>query len=173
MVAISKVLFFAVTATALVLPRSVSQVSSDISNIDSQTKKLTSAINSYNGGGVANALPVQSDEQDLDKAIKSATTDAQNTPKANSADSKKILGQIKTLIPDIESALTALKNKKSKFEADGLGKTVHDDLTTLKTDTDSFGSALLKIASSDAQSEGKSDITKIDGDFNSAISDFA
>ena len=69
--------------------------------------------------------------------------------------------------------MTAIVNKKSKFQADGLSGTVRKDFNNLKTETDDFGSALLAKAPSDKQTAGQAALNKIDADLQRGIDAYA
>lgn len=173
MVAINSLILLATATTAAVLPRDASTVQSDLNTINSDTQKLTSDVNAYNGGLLA-AIQPENDESQLDKDIKQATTDANNSAPVSDADATSIINYIKnTLTPSIESALSALKAKKSQFASAGLQNTVLNDLKTLKNDTDSLGSALLAKTPDAEQADGSAVIDQIDGDFDDAISYFS
>eukprot|EP00918_Siedleckia_nematoides_P083456 GHVU01182945.1.p1 GENE.GHVU01182945.1~~GHVU01182945.1.p1 ORF type:complete len:174 (+),score=36.34 GHVU01182945.1:73-594(+) len=172
MVAITKYLLLATTVTALAVPRSVASIEADITSIDNNVKQLTTDANAYTSG-IGEALTVQTDEQSLDKAINQGTTDAGNTAQASSADTQSVETQVRNLIPDIQAALTAIKNKKANFAADGLTSVVQGDLNTLKSDTDKFGAALVKIASADQTSTAQGLVSQIDADFTDAINYYA
>ncbi|CAF9925070.1 MAG: hypothetical protein GOMPHAMPRED_003807 [Gomphillus americanus] len=173
MVAIKDILLLAASATAAVIPRNAATIEKDLKTINTDISNLHTAVNNYNGGGAINALPIQNDEQTLDKAINSADTDAKNSGAVNDADSKTIIAYIKnTLEPNIAATLKALIAKKADFAKDGLTSTVLSDLQTLKKDTDTFGADLLKKTPSGQQSAGKAALAKIDADFNNAIKQF-
>lgn len=173
MVTINSLILLAATATAAVIPRDAAQVQSDLNTINADTQKLTSDVNAYSGG-LFGALPSQNDESQLDKDIKSATDDANNSAAVSDSEAQSIISYIKnTLEPNIEKALTALKSKKSQFASAGLQNTVLQDLKDLKTDTDALGSALLAKAPSGEQASGQAVVNEIDADFNDAIQYFS
>lgn len=172
MVAIKNILFFATAiSAAAIVQRDAATVLADLKQVDSDTNGLTKAINNYNGGAIA-AAPIQSAQDKLDKDIKQTTSDAGGS--VSESDAQSIIDYItKTLGPDISTALTALKNKKSQIQSAGLKGTVEGDLKTLKTDTDALGSKLIASAPADKQSAAKSALGKIDSDLDSAIAAFA
>lgn len=90
MVAITRLVLLAVSATAAVLPRDAATIESDLKTINSDTTTLTSKVNAYNGG-VINALPVQNAESQLEKDLKSANTDAQNSAAVSASDAQTII----------------------------------------------------------------------------------
>ncbi|KAK4627979.1 hypothetical protein CLAFUR0_03970 [Fulvia fulva] len=173
MVAFKNIALFAVSATALVFPRNAATVQADLNKINSDTQTLTQRANSYNGG-LINALPVQNAEGTLENDIKSATSDAQASGPVSDADAQSIIDYINnTLEPSISSAVTAIVNKKAKFQADGLSSIVQKDFNNLKTETDDFGSALLAKAPSDKQAAGQAALSKVDADLQRGINAFA
>lgn len=173
MVAITKILYLATATVAAVVRRYAATIQSDLQKINSDTLALTQAVNNYNGG-IANAGPIVSAENTLEKDIKSTTQDAQNSAPVSETDGQNILNYIKnTLTPNLEGSLSAIEVKKSKFDADGLSPTVESDLKQLKSETDDLGAALLAKAPADLQSQGKSVLARIDRDFQGAINYFA
>ena len=90
MVAISQLILLAVSATASVLPRDVTTVQNDLKTINSDTTTLTSKVQAYNGGTSA-ALPIQQAENQLEKDLKSANTDAGNVGSVTSAQAQSII----------------------------------------------------------------------------------
>lgn len=161
MVAISKVLLFATSVCASVLPRQASTIQTDLNNINSGVTDLKNSVNSYNGGLFA-ALPIQSKASDLQKEIDSATDDANASPAIGESDSASIVAYIQnTLEPNIDSTLDALVAKKSQFASAGLTNTVKTTVSNLQTSTNNYGMALLAKAASGSQSAGQAVLAKI------------
>jgi hypothetical protein len=101
------------------------------------------------------------------------SSDAQAASQLSSADSNSIIAAIQNLTPDIEAFIQAIEAKKSQFAATGLPSTVQNDLTTLKSNTDSFANTLISIASADTTNQAQAEKTTIDDDFQGSINDFA
>lgn len=174
MVAITRVFVFATAvAAAVISPRDAAKVLSDLQTINTDNGKVKTAANNYNGGA-ANAIPIVNAANQLDKDLKSTNDDAKAAGPASQSDAQKILDYInKTLEPGIVATLQAIVAKKAKFAADGLTTVAHDQLVTLKTDTDSLGATLIKNTPSSLQSQAKSAQAKIDADFDGAIKEFS
>lgn len=90
MVAISQLILLAVSATASVLPRDAATIQTDLQTVNSDTTTLTSKVNAYNGG-VSNALPIQTAENQLENDLKSANTDAKNSGAVSATDAQSII----------------------------------------------------------------------------------
>lgn len=174
MVAITQVLTFVTAVTAAVIsPRDAAKVYGDLQTINTDNGKVKDAANKYNGG-VANAIPIVNAASQLDKDIKAGTDDAKAAGQVSQADAQKIIDYInKTLEPGIVATLKALENKKAKFDSDGLTKTVHDQLVSLKKDTDGLGAALVADTPSSLKSQANAAQAKIDSDFDGAIKFFS
>lgn len=173
MVAPKHLLLFAAAAYSLVVTRTFQTVLTNLEKIDTDTKTLTSAINSWDGS-IGGSITIQDDENAVDNDVKAATNEAKTEPVASSANSKTIIAYVNnSLGPDTHAALNALVAKKSQFAAAGLTSTVESDLKTLKSDVDALGAALVAIASSDQKSNGQAAITTIDGYFTTAINAFS
>lgn len=173
MVSIKNLLVIASAVSAAVLPRDAAQVLNDLHTINSDTTTLTNAANNYNGGFSA-AVPIINAESALEKDLKTATDDTNASGTVSEADAQNILNYItNTLEPSIKTSLTAIKNKKAKFDADGLTPTVRKDLNNLKSGTDTLGSALLAHTPSDLTAKAQAVQAKIDADFQDAINFFA
>lgn len=171
MVAIKNIFLFIAAASAAVLPRDAAQSLSDLKTIDSDTNKLTSAINSWNGQ-VFTAIPINNAESQVESDIKTATSNA-NGFTASSADSANIISYINTTLePDIKKALNALVAKKAQFKSAGLTNTVTGDIKNLQSETSSLSTNLINSASSDQKSAGQAAAAKIQADFTSALNSF-
>jgi hypothetical protein len=133
---------------------------------------LTSTVNGYNGGHFG-SIPIENAESTLDKPINQGTSDAQAASQLSSTDSNSIIAPVQNLAPDIEAAIQELEAKKSQLAAAGLCNTVQNDLTTLKSDIDSFANALIAFVSADATDQAQAEKTTIDNDLQRPINDFA
>ncbi|KAK4504507.1 hypothetical protein PRZ48_005423 [Zasmidium cellare] len=173
MVAISQLILLAVSATASVLPRDAATVQADLKTINSDTTTLTQKVQAYNGG-VSNALPIQSAENQLEKDLKSANTDAGNSAVVSATDAQSIIDYINnTLEPNIAKSIQALEAKKSNFQADGLSGTVLSDLKNIKNETDTLGASLKAKTPSSKQSAAQAALNKIDNDLQGGINYFS
>ena len=173
MVALKNFILFAATATALVIKRDAHTIANDLVSINSNVTALHTAINNYSGG-VLSAIPIQTASNNLETAIKSATTDATNSSVVSDADAKSIIAYINgTVEPNIAGTVNALIAKKAQVQTDGLTSLVKTAFGNLKNDTDSFGAALLAKASSNQTANGQAALTKIDGDLDGGITTFS
>ncbi|OAQ60522.1 hydrophobic surface binding protein [Pochonia chlamydosporia 170] len=173
MLSVKNLLFLAVAVTGSVIKRDAALVKADLQTINTDTAKVTTAVNNYNGG-VLNALPIINAQQQVTKDIKKATTDAQNAGVVSEADALDIIAYITgTLEPTIVGSLSALKSKKAKFDADGLTGTVKSSLTSLKSDTDALGAALIAGTPANLVAQAQAIQAKIDADFDDAIAFFS
>ncbi|CEJ81483.1 hypothetical protein VHEMI01605 [[Torrubiella] hemipterigena] len=153
--------------------RDAAKVLADLQTINTDNDNLHKAVDAYSGG-IASAIGILNTSNQLDKDIKSATSDAQAAGAASEADAQSIIDYINnTLEPGIASTVQALEGKKAQFDKDGLTSTVHDQLVKLKGDTDSLGAALIADAPDDLKDSGNAAQAKIDGDFQGAIDFFS
>ncbi|KAK8914778.1 hypothetical protein H634G_02155 [Metarhizium anisopliae BRIP 53293] len=173
MLSIKNLLFLAVAATGSVIKRDAAQVKQDLQTINSDTIAVSNAVNNYNGG-LANALPIVTAQQQLSKDLKTGTTNANNAGPVSDTDADDILGYVKsTLLPSTEKALADLVAKKATFASDGLTSTVHDSLVSLKQDTGNYGAALKNGAPDNKKAEADGLNNQIATDFDNAIANFS
>lgn len=174
MLSVKNLLFLAVAVTGSVIKRDAALVKKDLQTINTDTTAVTTAVNNYNGGGFANAIPIVNAQQQLSTDLKTATTDAKAAGTVSDADANDIIAYITgTLEPNIETSLAALKSKKANFDTDGLTAIVKGSLTDLKTDTDNLGAALIAGTPADLADQAKAIQAKIDADFDAAIAFFS
>ncbi|CZT06315.1 hypothetical protein WAI453_006268 [Rhynchosporium graminicola] len=173
MVAFRNIILFITAASALTVgKRDTQTILSDISSIDTNVKALTATFNRYNGGFYS-ALPILSAEQNVEDSIQQGTTDTKASSQQTSAQSNRIMAAINKVIPNIESALSAAMAKKGKFAADGLTSTVQGYIDNLQNETDELADAIIAIASADTKASGRALKSRIDKDFDAAMSYFA
>ncbi|EFY95776.1 hydrophobic surface binding protein A family protein [Metarhizium robertsii] len=173
MLSIKNLLFLAVAATGSVIKRDAAQVKQDLQTINADTQAVLNAVNSYNGG-LANALPIVTAQQQLSKDLKTGTTNANNAGPVSDADADEILAYVKdTLFPSTENTLAALEGKKATFANDGLTSTVKSSLESLKKDTGDLSDALKNGAPADKQPEAEGLKNQIAARFDSAIAQFS
>lgn len=176
MVGISKILFFALSASAAILPRTVAQIKTDLQTINTDTQALTQKVNAYDGtvGGANGQTVVQQAEKKVESDIDNADTDTKNTPAASSSDSASIISYINsTLEPTISGAITAIINQKSKFVAGGLKTLVQNDLASLKSKTQTLGNDLIAKSSSDQSANAQTALNKVIADIQRGIDAYA
>ncbi|TKA32878.1 hypothetical protein B0A50_01104 [Salinomyces thailandicus] len=156
-------------ATSKVIRRDAAQIQTDLMDINGDVVALTNAVNNYSGG-LFGALPVQNAEGNLEDSIEAATADAQASAPVSSAETQDIIDYINnTLEPNIDESITAIINKMSQFQSAGLAGTVRDDLTTLQSDTDDLGTALINKAAADKKDAANAALAAIDADFQRAV----
>lgn len=174
MVSIKNLFFLITAASALVIDRrDAAQIQSDLNQINTDTRSLKSAADKFSGG-LFGAIPVQEAAKTLENDLDSATTNANNSAAISDSEASSIISYISnTLTPSIEAALTSVENKKSQFTSAGLKGTVQDTLSTLRSNTNTYGNALLEKAPASAQDSGNAALTKIDNDFASAQAFYA
>ncbi|KAK9442275.1 hydrophobic surface binding protein [Metarhizium brunneum] len=170
MLSIKNLLFLAVAATGSVIKRDAAQVKQDLQTINEDTSAVTAAVNNYNGGGFANAIPIMTAQNKLSEDVKKATETAKNTGVVSDADANDIINYITSeLQPNTETSLSALKAKKANFDADGLTPIVKNSLQDLKTDIDNLGAALIGGTPAALQAQAQAIQKKIDDNFVDAI----
>ncbi|GAB0138444.1 hypothetical protein EsDP_00006679 [Epichloe bromicola] len=174
MLSVRNIVFLAVAVTGSVIRRDAAQVKSDLQLINADTQAVTAAVNNYNGGGYANALPIVGAQSKLSDDIKAATDHAKAAGGLSEADADAIVGYIRdTLQPSIQASLSALKSKRDKFAGDGLSPIVKSSLGSLKMDTDNLSAALVAGTPPSRVSEAKAVSDAIDASFDDAIAYFS
>lgn len=157
MVSAKSLIVLATSVVAAVVPRDAAKIQSDLQTINSDTQALTKAINNYSGGGLAAALPVANAESTLDKAIKSATSDANSLSTVSDSDANAIIGYInQTLEPSIAGSIDAIIAKKAAFTSGGIAGIVSGDLKSLQSDAAALGKALVAKSPSGESSAASS-----------------
>lgn len=175
---------------------SATTVETDLKTIDADLKNLTAAVNAWDGT-IGNVNPVINTESKLENDLKLANDDTSSSTAFSESDASAILSYIKserhfclrregslpellltqiypdTLTPDVNSAITALEDKKSKFVSDGVESVVESDLKNIKNETDTLGANLVKKAPADKTSSAKAALSTLDAALQSAINAFA
>lgn len=171
MVAIKNLFMFIAAASALVLPRDGAQTLTDLQTIDSDTNKLTAAINGWNGQ-VFSAIPITNAEKQVETDTKTATSNSNGVTYTES-DASSIISYISnTLEPDIQKSLNALVAKKAQFKSAGLSNTVTTDIQNLQSETKDLSANLINGAPADQKSAGQAVADKIQADFTNALNNF-
>ncbi|KAI5356961.1 Putative Cell wall mannoprotein [Septoria linicola] len=166
MVSIKNLLFLITAASALVIEkRDAAGIQADLNTINTDTNNLKAAADRFTGG-LFGALPVQQAADKLEDDLNTATDNANASAAVSDSEAASIIRYINnTLEPNVDAALTSIENKKQQFTSAGLKGKVQDTLTTLRKDTNEYGTALLAKAPASAQDSGKAALAKIDGDF--------
>ncbi|KAH6698298.1 hydrophobic surface binding protein A [Leptodontidium sp. MPI-SDFR-AT-0119] len=151
--------------------RAVSTVLSDIATISSDVATLTSDAGSYTGG-LFQSLALAITVDNLESAIKTATSDTTSSATFSSTDSDSILSAVTTLTPKIITLLSDLDGIASTIASAGYTSTVESALKTLTTDTDALFVALeAKVDSADAADLAQLQ-AEIDAAFATAVATF-
>ncbi|GAB5589548.1 hypothetical protein Unana1_04448 [Umbelopsis nana] len=143
----------------------------DLKTIVTQLQLLTTEVNAYTvSSGYSGALKINGDEGTLETDIKTATTDCGNLASpVTDEDATAILAEVQQLVPVVQGALTAIVNKKSTFaQVPFVTPLVTNDLTNLKTLTNSLDSCLLSHTPADQTTTAQGYITTINTAFTNA-----
>ncbi|KAG5984827.1 hypothetical protein E4U55_003045 [Claviceps digitariae] len=173
MFSLRNLIFLAVAVTGSVIPRDVGQVKKDLEAINADTKAVTNAVNAFNGGAQG-APPILAAENKLTSDIKAATGHTKAVGKVSEADADDIINYVTGQFqPSIDAALSALKSKKPKFQADGLNGIVKTTLQKLKVDAGELSDALVANAPASRVDKAKGTKAHIDAGIDDAIKDFS
>jgi len=166
-----KPLLLAGIASAGLMRRADTQT--NLQTIDTDTRALIRAEQSYNGGLFA-ALSVKNAADKVDQDIKSATSDAQSSAPLSESEAQAAIDYVNsTLEPDVAKAIDVIISKKANFQKDGLTGTVRDELSTLRADTQTYGEALKGIAPADKQAGADAALAKVIADFQRGADAYA
>lgn len=171
---VSRIALLATAVAAAVVKRDAAQVLADLKVVQSDNQKLQTAIANYNGGGLGPAIPILNAAKQLDNDIKTTTSDSDAAGNVSETDAQSILDYItNTIEPTIASTMNTLHQKKATADANGLTSIVHDQLVTIKGDTDKLGASLKAHAPADKQAAATAILTKIDADFQKEIDEYS
>ncbi|KAK6221138.1 hypothetical protein LQW54_001711 [Pestalotiopsis sp. IQ-011] len=173
MVNFATIALYASAVLGAAIRRDVTETLTDLENIDASTNSLTSDITAWDGT-TAGAITIATAANSLGDLIDTANTDASDESVASSADSATIISYItETGEPDIAASLNALVAREAEFASAGVASVVLSELQSLKNKTDTYGATLLSITSSDQQTAAQAELTKLDADFDAAITAFS
>lgn len=132
----------------------------DIQNIDTGVKALTTSIHNFQGGNIMTTLidgtPVTSGIAAIHIANRKGFLDANLSPTLSASDSDAIVTFAERSVGvDIPASVDALKAKKARFVAAGLGGVTIASLELLLNDHDTFSAALLAKTTGDASLEAR------------------
>lgn len=173
MVAIVKLLIFAVGATALRTRQTVAQVLSDLQTLNTDLNAYTAACNNYDGtiGGVA---PLQQRWNTILADIKKANTDATNTPQANDADSTTLINYINaTITPSLNNAINCLINQKPRLINAGAKTIVQNNISYLKGNTTTLGNTIVAKSSANKKASASAAFSAVISSINRAQAAYA
>ena len=123
----------------------VTTVLNDITSLDQDVKKLTAAVDAYQGG-LLGQLPLLADLTLVHVATNKGASDAKTLPTTLTfPDAKSIIVHVNgTLSVDNPKAIQVLESKKSLFQATGSGPAIKFGLQTLLNDHLDFSNAVLE-----------------------------
>ncbi|KAJ7455497.1 hydrophobic surface binding protein [Mycena latifolia] len=149
MVHLARLLLLSVSLVTTVfgnsLKRTVKQIESDIANISSLVTILCDDINGFPASGLAGALSIHPDIENLITAFNTATSDIEATESISEADAQLILADVASILSFLENCTEQLITKRPNFAAlpiGGLQALVLQDLESLKNAIDAFFRAL-------------------------------
>lgn len=147
---------------------SVAQVKSDVAAIDSAVNSLNEQLQS-NSLNYFSALAINSAANSVDDKIKSATTDVQDlTETPTDADAQDIINTLTGTEVNVKSATDRLVALKPQFDSLGVTGIAKTDINNLKTDTATFGAALVQVAPSAEKADAQALADKFNADLASA-----
>lgn len=171
---VTRIAVLATAVAAAIVQRDAAQVLADLKVVQSDNQKLQTAISNYNGGGLGPAIPILSAAKQLDNDIKKTTTDSDASGAVSESDAQSIIDYItNTIEPTLSQTMDILHQKKATADANGLTSTVHDQLVTIKSDTDKLGASLTAHAPADKVAAANAILAKIDADFQREIDEYS
>ncbi|KDQ07739.1 hypothetical protein BOTBODRAFT_38535 [Botryobasidium botryosum FD-172 SS1] len=159
------------SAASSPIKRDVSQIKADITKVSQQTVDLDNAITAFTGN-LNDALAINTKSQTLTSTVKAATSDVQNADDFSEDDGKAIGTAIDALVPQIESSLTHLVQKKSTFPSFAIS-TVQSDLQALSDSNTDFSNALASKVPDDEKDAATAFQSQIEDAFKNAIAQYA
>ncbi|KAG6000417.1 hypothetical protein E4U21_005477 [Claviceps maximensis] len=173
MFSLRNLVFLAVAVTGSVIPRDAAEVKKDLIAINADTQAVTKAVIDY-AGGMQSAPPILIAQNRLTSDIKTATDHTKAAGKVSESEADDIINYVTTQFqPNIDAALSALKSKKDKFQADGITRIVKVRLEQLKKDASELSEALVIGAPASRVENAKSIKAHIDASIEGAIKDFS
>lgn len=165
-------------ASPVVVERDAASVTSAIDAIESKVAILSTTVTGFKQGDIATALKIQSQTDDVNKAVDAATkTTSASAPLGSDSITVglKVLNELK---PALFNLLDLLVSKKSAFKnvVPGLidvSFLVKYDLTQSKTKSDQFGAALISKLDPSLSAFAGTVISDIDAKFNTTIAAFS
>ncbi|KAK3052022.1 hypothetical protein LTR09_006976 [Extremus antarcticus] len=155
------ILPLALAAPALT-KRDANAVYNDITGIDTAVRKLTAAINAYNGG-ITQSTPVVDASIAVHAINRHGLSDAQSSSSFTSAESKKIVDHTNDSVGvSIPASVKALESKKPLFDQAQLSSLIEATVLLLKNDHETFSLAVGAKLSLDQAPAGLVAAGKID-----------
>lgn len=143
---------------------------SDLSDINSYVGSVGSLVNSWQpSDGYGAALKIHATEQKVEDLIVEATSACDLGGQISSSQADTILGALNSLVPNIESALRAVVQKKPAFDSVPLvTRLVTTDVQNLFVKTHSLENNLLAAVPDSRKQEATEDINRINYAFSQA-----
>lgn len=159
--------------TSIVSSTTVAQVKSDIAAIDSAVASLNQQLAS-DDLNYFSALGINSAANTLDDKIKSGTSDVQSLTEAPSvADAQDIITTLTATEVNVKSATNRLVVLKPKFDSLGITGIAKGTIATLKTDTATFGAALVHASPDSEKAQAQSLADKFNADLATAANAYS
>ncbi|PYH38305.1 cell wall mannoprotein 1 family protein [Aspergillus neoniger CBS 115656] len=171
MVLIAKLLTLALTAAATpILRRDAITVEDDINQrIAPGISTLGNDVNTFPSSGLAGAVAIHNDFQNLISSVNYATTDTNSAGSLDDETGAAILNDVQAVIESLSGVLTAVANQATAWSSvPGGADLVLNDLHTLHTAFDNFADALITNEPASLSDQTTSVKTTIDGAFNYA-----
>ncbi|KAK4513865.1 uncharacterized protein ATC70_005871 [Mucor velutinosus] len=136
-----------------------------------QLLTVTSQVNSFtSSAGYSGALAVHSSEQTLESKLKAATTSCcAVTSTVSEEDATAVFSVVGVVVPEIESALSAIVTKKPQFDAVLLATSlVKTDIKNLNTEVNSLDTCLIAVTPADDLANANAYVDRVNTAFASA-----
>ncbi|TKY88882.1 hypothetical protein EX895_002123 [Sporisorium graminicola] len=171
---------FIATSSALLLVlasivsgTTVATVKSDISAIDTAVTSLNKQLQS-DSLTYFSALAISQAATALDDKIKTGTTDVQGlTETPTDADAQDIINTLTGTEKNVKSATDRLVVLKPQFTSLGVQSIAKSNIATLKTDTATFGAALVSVSPANEKAAAQSLADKFNADLANAAAAYA
>ncbi|GLB19995.1 hypothetical protein AtubIFM61612_009921 [Aspergillus tubingensis] len=171
MVLIAKLLTLALTAAATpILRRDAITVEDDVNQrIAPGISTLSNDINTFPSSGLAGAVAIHADFQNLVSSVNYATTDTNSAGSLDDETGAAILNDVQAVIASLSGVLTAIANQETAWSSvPGGASLVLNDLASLHTAFDNFADALNTNGPASLSDQITAIKTTIDNAFTSA-----
>ncbi|GLB11236.1 hypothetical protein AtubIFM57258_008102 [Aspergillus tubingensis] len=171
MVLITKLLTLALTAAATpILRRDAITVEGDINQrIGPGISTLGNDVNTFPSSGLAGAVAIHTDFENLVTSVNYATTDTNSAGSLDDESGAAILNDVQAVVQVLLGVLTAIADQATAWSSvPGGASLVLNDLASLHTAFDNFADALLTNEPASLSDQVTSIKTSIDSAFTSA-----
>ncbi|OJZ86037.1 hypothetical protein ASPFODRAFT_219248 [Aspergillus luchuensis CBS 106.47] len=175
-VLIAKLLTLALIAAATpILRRDAITVEDDVNQkIAPGISTLSNDVNTFPASGLAGAVAIHDDFEDLVSSVNHAITDTNSTGSLDDESGAAILNDVQVVIAGLLGVLSAIENQATAWSSvPGGADLVLNDLHTLHTAFDNFADALITNEPASLSDQNTSLKTTIDSAFNSAEAAYA